>query len=515
MFDGTSAVEQNFHVYPDAVTVSEISSGGGIQGDITYFYQVTYEWTDASGNIHRSAPSIPVEMDLSGTAGTTFTITLTIPYLALTAKVAPNPVRIVVYRWSTDNPVYTQVSSITTTSGSNNLIINSLNGGTVNFVDKLPTSSVIGNNPLYTNGGVVEDTGAPASNVMALFDTRLWLVDAEDRNLLWFSKQVIENTPVEMSDLFTFYVAPTTSSQASSGPITGLAPMDDKLVLFKGDPSYQNAIYYINGTGPDNTGANNQYSQPIFITSAVGCNNQKSIVLTPAGLMFQSSQGIWLLGRDLSTSYIGSPVEAYNSDTVTSAVSIPGTTQVRFTLNTGTELVYDYFYQKWDTCSNIPAISSVVFQSLHTYLDASGNIWQETPGQYVDGSTPVTMSLTTPWYNLAGLQGYIRAYSFYLLGTYLSPHTLTINIYYDYSTTVAETVTIDPTNFGTSSTLEQWRVMFSRQKCMAFMLQIIENYDASKGVPAGAGLSLSGINLLYGVNRGSRPIPAANTVGAS
>jgi hypothetical protein len=102
-----------------------------------------------------------------------------------------------------------------------------------------------------------------------------------------------------------------------------------------------------------------------------------------------------------------------------------------------------------------------------------------------------------------------------LLGTYLSPHTLTINIYYDYSTTVAETVTIDPTNFGTSSTLEQWRVMFSRQKCMAFMLQIIENYDASKGVPAGAGLSLSGINLLYGVNRGSRPIPAANTVGAS
>ena len=52
-------------------------------------------------------------------------------------------------------------------------------------------------------GGVVEDVNAPASNIMTLFDTRLWLVDAEDPNLLWFSKQVIESTPVEMSDLFT------------------------------------------------------------------------------------------------------------------------------------------------------------------------------------------------------------------------------------------------------------------------------------------------------------------------
>src|ERR1700744_6308618 len=171
-----------------------------------------------------------------------------------------------------------------------------------------------GNNLIYTTGGVVEDIGGPASNVFALFDTRLWVLDAEDPNLWWYSKQVIEGTPVEMSDLLTFYVAPSTSSQASTGPTTAAAPMDDKLIMFKGNPNYQNAIYYINGTGPDNTGANNQYSEPIFITAAVGCNNQRSIVLTPPGLMFQSGQGIWLLGRDLSTNYIGAPVEAYNSD---------------------------------------------------------------------------------------------------------------------------------------------------------------------------------------------------------
>jgi len=96
---------------------------------------------------------------------------------------------------------------------------------------------------------VAEDIGPPATKILALFDTRLWLVDAESPNTLWFSKQIIDSTPVEMSDLFTFYIAPTTSSQGSTGPTTALAPMDDKLIIFKG-----NAAYYINGQGPDNTG---------------------------------------------------------------------------------------------------------------------------------------------------------------------------------------------------------------------------------------------------------------------
>ena len=143
----------------------------------------------------------------------------------------------------------------------------------VTITDTLPDNQIVGNALIYTTGSVVEDIAAPASTASALFNNRLWLVDAEDQNLLWFSKQVIEAVPVEMSDLLTLYVAPTSGAQGSTGVITALAPMDDKLIIFKRD-----AIYYINGTGPDNTGANSQYSDPIFITSAVGCNNPSSIV---------------------------------------------------------------------------------------------------------------------------------------------------------------------------------------------------------------------------------------------
>ena len=65
-FDGAKPVEHNFHVWPEDVTAVWSATGGSIvaqpNGSINtdaYYYQVCYEWTDAQGLIHRSAPSIP------------------------------------------------------------------------------------------------------------------------------------------------------------------------------------------------------------------------------------------------------------------------------------------------------------------------------------------------------------------------------------------------------------------------------------------------------------------------
>ena len=268
---------------------------------------------------------------------------------------------------------------------------------------------------------------------MTLWNTRLFLVDAEDQNSIWFSKQVIEGTPVEMSDLFTLYVAPTIGASGSTGPITALGAMDSNLLIFKKD-----AIYYISGSGPDNTGSNSgqsgPFTDPIFITSVVGCTDQQSIVFTNAGLMFQSDKGIWLLSRNLETSYIGAPVEEFTlGATVLSSVIVPGTNQVRFTLNTGITLMYDYYYQQWSTFVNVPGISACIYNNLHTYLNASGAVFQETPGSYLDGTNPVLVSFTTAWFNIASLQGYERFYDFYILAEFLSPHSLLCEVAYDYN----------------------------------------------------------------------------------
>lgn len=538
MYDGFVPVEQNFFLYPDSVECVWSASGGSIHAQPdgatntnAYWYQVIYAWTDNQGNTHRSAPSIPIPVTTTST-GTSGSITVNVPTMRLSYK---TNIKIEIYRWSVAQQVYYQVTSVPAPT------LNTIFPDSVAFVDTLADATILENSIIYTNGGVAEDTNAPSANALALFDDRVWMINAEDPNLLGFSKQVIENTPVEMSQEFTRYVAPGIAVQKPSGPMKCIFPMDDKLVIFK-----SSSLYYINGTGPDNTGANSQYSEPIFITSPVGCTNQNSIVLIPDGLMFQAANGagIWHLGRNLATTYIGAPVEGFNSDVVLSAIEIPGTTRVIFSMQSGIDLVYDYFVSQWGSFKGKPGISNTIYQDKHTYISAVQTVvppgkpsftvpsqaFQETPGKYLDGARPVLMSFQTGWISLAGLQGYKRAYWMELLGSYISPHTLGVTIAYDFNPSFVQNIGVHPTNtvdvwgsdatwgssslWGGSGQVEQWQLNFQRQQCQSFQLTLNEYFDSSKGQPAGGGLTLSSLEIVVGIMKGfPRNLAASQRTG--
>lgn len=586
MFDGIKPVEHQFHLWIDALEASALGTGGGLLGQ-TYYVQWIYDWMDGAGNPQYSAPSIPIEVVvpvgsgvgcdavfssgsytitvssatgfyvgqiitdvttagniMTGTyitkiSGSVFTlsqptagasasspgdemqvvatgsITSYVPTLRLTYKTA-NKVRLRGFRWSQQNQNFFEFTSITSP------VLNDPTVDYITYVDKLNDLSVAGNSLIYTTGGTVEDIAAPSFSVSSMFDDRVWVLDAEDPYTLWYSKQVLEGTGVEFSDLFTYYVASNIGAQGPTGPITAIGPMDTELILFK-----KNAIYYVNGTGPDNTGANSTYSQPTFITSTVGCTNQNSVVLTDIGIMFQSDKGIWLVGRNLQASYIGFDVEAFNSYTVTSANVIPGTTQVKFTLEGNITLIYDYFVNEWGYANNPPSLSATLYNELHTYLDGFGHIVQETPGEYLDLSTPVLQSFTTSWINLASIQGYQRIYDFLFIGQYLSPHFLKVDIAYDYNPTIVQSSIFKPRNFspsvagpfgaptpvGSPYSKEQGRVHMKKQLCESFQLTITEIFDPSKGAPPGAGFTMSGITARCDVKKSTRPIPGRNAIG--
>lgn len=513
-YDGFKPVEQGFHLWPDYVEVTTAVTGGTITAQ-DYFYTAVYAWTDAQGNIHRSAPAIFADIT---TTGTTSANTVYVPTMRLTYKIE-NPIRIEIYRSSTAQETEYLVTSILIP------VLNDTSIDYITYVDTQPDTAILGNTLLYTTGGVVENIAAPASSTLGLYKSRLFSVSAEDQNLVYFSKQVIEGTTVEMTDLFSIYIAPTTSAQQSTGGVKCLAPLDDKNIFFKKD-----AIYYNTGVGADNTGANNDFSDPTFITSTVGSENQQSIVFIPQGLMFQSDKGIWLLGRDLNTSYIGAPVEDFTlTAKVLSAVNVPGTNQVRFTLDSGVTLMYDYFYGQWGSFVNIPAVSATIYADLHTYIDSFGQVYQEKPSTYLDGSSPVLIKFTTSWLNLAGLQGFERAYFFYILAQYISPHTLTVQVAYDYNPSPTQSSIIQPDNFtpnwgkesvwgggigwGGPGNLEQWRVFLAQQKCQAFQLTITESYDGTKGQSPGAGFTMSGLDLTVGMKDGRPRLKASRSVG--
>jgi len=516
-YDGYEPNEQGFFLYPDSVEATTSATGGLITAG-QYFYKVTYEWTDNQGNAFKSAPSLPITVTTTGGASLN---TIHIPTLRLTYKTA-NPVKIVVYRYSVAQPIYYQVSSVS---------MPLLNDTTVDFLDFPDDSSdadILGRNILYTNGGVLENIGPPALDDIFLFDDRVFGITSEDKRLLWYSQKILQDTPVEFSDQLTLYIAPNSGAQGSTGPLTCGFQMDDKLILFNAS-----GMSYINGTGPDSTGANSQYSEPIFITSTVGCSNSKSIILTPMGLMFefasQSGNQIWLLGRDLTTVFLGAPVSGLTQEaTVQSSDNIPGTNSVRFTLDSGITLNYDTFYGQWDTFSNTNAVSSILYEGLHTYINSRSEIYQETPNKYLDGDRPVLINFKTGWINLAGLQGYQRAYYFYLLGTYFSPHKLIVQVAYDYNSAPVQQSIISPDNFagtygqgnygsqspyGGPGNLEQWKIFFERQRCMAFQVTVQEIFDPAYGTVAGKGFTLSGINCQVAIKKGWRPISASHAVG--
>jgi hypothetical protein len=482
MYDGSSVVEHGFHVYPDVLLIS--SNGGTPGAAFTQFWYAVYEWMDAAGNIHKSAPSFPIEATIKNSGGN---FTFFVPTLRLTAKIG---VQICLYRWSQSQPTPYFVASVA-------------NNPTVDFVGITDTSGssgsdsiIAGNRTLYTWGGELENISAPACIAMSMFRARLFVVSSEDQNQLFFTKQCIEGVPAEFADGFSLFIAPTISSTGPTGFVQALYPLDDKLIIFK-----QNAIYYIVGNGPDNTGQFDDFSDPIFITAAVGCSNLSSAVMIPDGVMFQSTKGIWILGRDLSTNYIGAPVEDYtNGHNVVSVDSIPTLNQVRFAMDNGNILVYDYFFKQWGVfilANGSTPQDTTIWNNLHTILDTSGNVFQETPGTYQDGGSLVAMSFTTSWYALQGIQGYQRAYWFTLLGTQSSAHQLNCTIDYDYGNTpsqVVGTITAD------GSVPEQWRVFLTQQKCQSFRVTLTE-------VPtvAGAGLTLSGLNLWIGGKFGQYP----------
>lgn len=569
MYDGVSVVEHGFNIFPENISAVINSTGGGIAPG-TYEYFVVYTWMDAQGQTHYSAPSVGLQevittpgspvstiaifasgattITVSSAAGlfvgqrivdtttpanfaadTTITainglvvtinqvtagasagggdtiqttdissVTLTIPTLRLTQKKAPirGPVVIQVYRTEDSQTIGYLVSSILTPT------LNDVTVDTVTFTDTLNDSVIVGNPTLYTTGGVIENIAAPACSYITTYQDRIILLPSENKNQWWFSKQDIPGAPVEFTDSFVNNI------DQAGGDLVSALKMDSELVFFK-----ETLPYYITGVGPDSTGNQNDFSAPQAISSDVGCDDKSSLVLTPAGILFKSLKGIYLLGRSLSMSYIGADVEAFNSSHVVSSNLIEDTQQVRFCLDSGVALLYDYFVGQWSVFTNIAAVDSVIFQGEFTYAQVGGLVLQETPGQFTDNGEFIKLRLVTSWLSFVGLQGFQRVYKMLFLGDYFNPHNVAVYAAYDFNPFTFQQNVIQAgailgsgvygsdATYGLSSPYGgppqtyQFRVDLSRQKCETVQITI---EDQQLGASFGENLALSAFGFEVG-----------------
>lgn len=416
-------------------------------------------------------------------------ILVTVPTLKQTLK---KNVSIVLYRTQNNQTIFYRVSSLT------DLTYNDPTVDTITFTDALPDSLIIGNEQLYTNGGNLPNINPPAVSAITTYKNRAIYLSPENPFQWGYSQQVVGGSALAFDSLDLIE-----NIDQAIGEATGVLGMDDKLLLW--GPKKK---FYVVGEGPSANGANNDFTDATPIIGTTGTQNQQSIVPLSTGVLYQDPEkGIWFLDRSLQENYnVGSDIEEYSTQQITSSQIFSDHNKVIFTLASGQNLVYDYFLGQWEVDPfSIAAVDSTIFQNKLTYLQASGLSLQETPGEYSDNGSVIPISLATGWLTPgASLQGFQRLWEVQILGMYFSPHTLTINIYQDFVDTPTQVVVIP-----VLTAPEQYRFRFKilRQKFEAIKIEIIESQS---GTP-GQGFSLSGIAFRAGMKKGLAKLPAGES----
>lgn len=506
VYDGAGASEHNFHLWPEGTTAAVTNTGGAL-GLGQYQYQVCYEWTDALGQVHRSAPSITVTVT---TVTATSQVTLTVPMLRLTAKAG---VRVVLYRTEVNGTLFYRITS---TSAP---LLNDPALDTLTYVDAAADTAIVTNDLLYTTG--TADVGIPLDNapfpacaLMTSHQGRVFVAGLEDKSEVRYSHEATFGLPVDTNELLSL------RTDRRHGDITALASMDSYLVVFM-----KRAVAVVTGQGPNRAGVAGAFSTPQLVSTDTGCVNPNSVVLTPQGLMFRSEKGIYLLGRDLQVTYVGHPVEGFAGLTITSATLVASKNQVRFLTQEGTGLVYAYNFGQWSVFTNHASVDAEMWRGQFVFLRKDSRVYAENTARFDDNGASIKLRIQTGWLALSGLQAVQRVYRAVLLGDYRGPHSLAVSVAYDYAPSAADTAQVDAGGliggltygsgvYGGSLSSDvygglfspyQFRYRIARQKCEAIQFTI---EDVQSGPTFYEGYALSALSLEVGqTGKTSRSAP--------
>lgn len=395
-YDGLSATENNFLLFPENISAVGTTTGAGGITNGTYSYNVYWEWTNNLGQREQSTTASGVQVAVSGDDA----VQLTVPTLSFTKKQTLGDfgnranVRLAVYRTEDDGNTFYRVDD------PSSPVYNDPDADTVNFTDELSDTTLTTRELDYRNAEL-EHTAPPTSTLIAAAQDRIFLAGLENAQAVRYSK--LHNWPdgVSFSDLLEIEV------DDAGGPITGLAPLDENLVVFK-----KHRIFLVAGIGVDNTGGGQEYVSRL-ISSDVGCTNSASIVPVNNGVMFQSEKGIYLFDGNQGLRRVGAEVERYQDQTFTAAHLLQDQNQVRFLTNSGRTLVYDYEFDQWSTFT-INGIDAVLWNDTYTFLQSNGVVLQETEGVFTDNNAPYRLVMETSWLRLRNLLGYqkVRWYGF-------------------------------------------------------------------------------------------------------
>jgi len=432
--------ETGFSNAPVIQSITQGSAGGIAPG--VYIYRAVYEWLDAQGRRHRSATSDP----FTYTAATNAVANVTVKLLVADAHSQtafggiPSRGRVTIHIYRSLAGQAT-LHRVTPNVGAPNALI--VGTASITFFDTMSDATAGGQEFLYTEGGVVDNTLCPPHTFQTVCNGRVWVGGQLDRCVVTASKLLVDGEPTQFSDLDPFNIFLPTDN-------TGIASLDGTTVLFSAD-----RIYLVGGDGPNDQGVGD-FSTPSELPTDVGCIDWRSVLETSAGVFFQSKRGIFLLPRGFASPvFVGAEVEAtlaqfpivVSATLVTmpsSGVNSLGEVTARFVVCTdeaqltGAVLVYDLRTGGWsvDEFGNGPKLGGTwgaAFVTAREDLSGALVLHTENAGAgYVSpfGDHMITQ-LGTGDIRPFGIAGYGGFESVVLMGEFRGPALVNIQVIVD------------------------------------------------------------------------------------
>ena len=371
----------------------------------------------------------------------------------------------------------------------------------------------------------------PCGNIITQHKDRLFVADPYG-NGVYYSSFFVDGEQAWFNAALSFKV------HGGNGPITGMASVDGRLIIFK-----KNAIFIVDGDGPAESGpSGNEFSPPQRLATGYGCIHPKSLSVTTEGIVYRSTRGIEILTRSLQVKWVGDRVQNTvdsNPHTVASALDSFGRVHVLLasadpgtgttTGLTGASVVWDMVSDSWsvdkyscdgavygrsiqDACrANIDGIGDVI-----VYADPVLGVMYGNEASGIDISAYVPTVLETSWIR-TGQQARQRITDAYLLAKKIGNHAIKMSAAYDYNDAYTESVTWEPSTIN-GLTIEQLVLQLSKPQSLAFRIKIEELAAADQGTyPTGTGMGLAYLGVTFPVTviDGPPHVGAGSRVGGN
>jgi hypothetical protein len=338
-FDGVSFSASGIELGPEQPTSITDSSGGSLTGGQTYGYVIVYERMDRSGRKVRSASSINVEYTVPGSSSGR-SATLQIPTLRATTH---DDVIISVYRtvWA-NNQQGTTHRKITNDLAP---LMNDRTVDFVTFVDDVSNDAAAVGEVLYGGTGAVlasegggdgqevDHDPPPPSSAGCVFGDRAFVIGPDG--------SVSFSLPGSALQPFAFNEGLFEMTVPTHDKVVALAALDKRLIFL-----CESSIWFVeSGSFLDATGAGD-IPTPEQLPITHGCTGVAAVV--PEGVVYASSAGgFYLLGRDLTSKYIGAAVEDEMVGTSVRSIASDENQRIYALTTSNKILVYDIVFGGW------------------------------------------------------------------------------------------------------------------------------------------------------------------------